>query len=134
MMGESSNSSHLRILIADDEQDHITLLGLSLRNSPCDIHSATNPDECLRMYSALKPDLVFLDVDMGFPGGFVTAGKLREAARESQHELKIIMYTARKQRDDVQRAQKMGADDYLVKPVSREALLGKLRAMFPGRL
>ncbi len=134
MNGALPKPSQLKVLIADDEEDHITLLGLNLRGTACDIHSATTPEDCLRMYSALRPDLVFLDVDMGFPGGFVTAGKLREAARKAKHDVKIIMYTARKQRDDVQRAQKMGADDYLVKPVSREALMEKLRALFPGRL
>ncbi|MEQ9365150.1 MAG: response regulator [Leptospirales bacterium] len=124
----------LKILIADDEEDHITLMGLYLQKADFDINSAANSKDCLLMYESLRPDLIFLDVDMGFPGGFVTAGKIRERAKELQENVRIIMYTARKSVEDVQRARKMGADDYIVKPVSRDVLYEKIRNFFPKAL
>lgn len=122
----------LKILIADDEDDHITILGLYLKNIGADVESARDPEDCLRMFEFHRPELVFLDVDLGFPGGFVTAGKIRAKAAEFGQPVRIFMYTARKTADDVERARKMGADDYIVKPVDRDVLYAKIRKFFPG--
>ncbi len=127
-------NSPLRLLIADDEEDHITLMGLYLQGTTFDIHSAADSQESLRMYESLRPELVFLDVDMGFPGGFATAAKIRERARELGLPVRIIMYTARNSAEDVERARKMGVDDYIVKPVSKDVLLNKIRKLFPEAL
>ena len=86
----------LKILIADDEDDHITILGLYLKNIGADVESARDPEDCLRMFEFHRPELVFLDVDLGFPGGFVTAGKIRAKAAEFGQPVRIFMYTARK--------------------------------------
>lgn len=124
----------LKVLIADDEEDHIILMGLYLKDGTFDIHSAANSRDCLQMYESVRPDLVFLDVDMGFPGGFATAAKIRERSKELNIPVTIIMYTARKSAEDVDRAKKMGADDYMIKPVSRDVLYTKIRKFFPNTL
>ncbi|MCR9143988.1 MAG: response regulator [bacterium] len=124
----------LKVLIADDEEDHITLMGLYLKDGNFDIHSASNAADSLKMYESLRPELVFLDVDMGFPGGFATAGKIKGRSKELNSPVRIFMYTARKTAEDVERARSMGADDYIVKPVSRDLLEAKIRSYFPGAI
>jgi CheY-like chemotaxis protein len=60
-----------------------------------------------------KPDLVLLDVMMPKVSGFDVLDILRNTPETAN--LKVIMLTALSQDSDKQRAEALGADDYLVK-------------------
>src|SRR6185312_8691280 len=78
-----------------------------------DIVSARDGEEALVVAKAEKPDLVISDVMMPKISGFEMLDILRNT--EGLKDVKVIMLTALGQSDDQQRADRLGADRYLVK-------------------
>ena len=72
-----------------------------------------------------KPSLVLLDINLPSEDGFALAERLKQA----QPLLPFIFLTARALKDDQLRGLRLGADDYLVKPVDEDVLVAKLRAI-----
>lgn len=72
-----------------------------------------NGEDALAAAKSTRPDLIILDVMMPQVSGFDVLDILRNTPETAN--LKIIMLTALSQDSDKQRAQAMGADDYLVK-------------------
>ena len=61
------------------------------------------------------PDLIIMDIEMPGMDGMTTVEKLRENTKE---EMKIMFLTAIADRDTVIRCRKVGAQDYVLKPVN----------------
>lgn len=121
----------IKALIADDDPDAIALLGMHLQKLGIDVHATENPREAVDFFKSLGPDVVFMDIGMPFPGGFITVENIRHAARKLKRKVVIIMYTASSKPEDVKKAQTFGADDYLLKPVTPAMIREKLRRFFP---
>ncbi|MBK8735322.1 MAG: response regulator transcription factor [Saprospiraceae bacterium] len=107
-----------RVFILDDEQSAITLLKHKLsRNFPEEVEvigTSDNPLEALKIIPELRPDLLFIDVDMPHLTGLEFLEKLEYA------ESDIIFATAH--REYAIEAIRKSAFDYLVKPIDEEDL------------
>jgi DNA-binding response OmpR family regulator len=109
------------ILVVDDESDIRGLVRLALQNDGTEIIEAASADEALAVLAAHVPDIVLLDVMMpGQLDGFALCRHIRSDPRLDA--TRVVMLTARGQRDDIQRGLAAGADHYLVKPFSPLAL------------
>ena len=82
----------------------------------------TGPDALRRFYDE-RPDLVILDVALPGLDGWQLLERLREFSR-----VPIIMVTARGSEADKIRGLKLGADDYITKPLSFPELLARVEA------
>jgi CheY-like chemotaxis protein len=122
----------MKALVVDDDPDAIAILGNHLEAFGLDVHASEKPREAVQFYERLMPDVVFMDIDMSFPGGFIATQNIRQAAKKLNHKVVIIMYTASKDHESVQKAKSFGANDYLLKPVSRDGVKEKLGRHFPG--
>ena len=71
------------------------------------------------------PDVVLLDVTMPGPDGWTVLTRLRSAV----DGVKVVMLTGRTAHDDVVRARRAGADDFVAKWVEPAVLLGRLDAV-----
>jgi two-component system OmpR family response regulator len=113
------------ILIVDDEIGVRELLTDALRL--CDFETAAAQDgmSALTLIRKQKPDLLIIDVNMPIMDGF----ELLERLRSNNDNTPAIMLTARKDRSDVTRGLKLGADDYLSKPFGLEELTLRVRAI-----
>jgi two-component system OmpR family response regulator len=113
------------ILIVDDEIGVRELLTDALRL--CDFETAVAQDgmAALTLIRKQKPDLLIIDVNMPIMDGF----ELLERVRSNNDNTPAIMLTARKDRTDVTRGLKLGADDYLSKPFGLEELTLRVRAV-----
>lgn len=69
-------------------------------------------------------DLIILDIMMPGMDGYHLCKAIK--SRQEYQDIPIIMCTARNTRDDVMKAVATGADDYLIKPFSRQTLLEKV--------
>lgn len=70
-------------------------------------------------------DLIILDIMMPGMDGYHLCKAVK--SRQEYQDIPIIMCTAKNTKDDVMKAMATGADDYLIKPFSRETLLEKVR-------
>ncbi|MEY4384921.1 MAG: hypothetical protein RLY20_204 [Verrucomicrobiota bacterium] len=73
-----------------------------------------------------KPDLILCDVMMPGLDGYAVLKSLR--ADEQTARIPFIFLTARGERADVRAGMNLGADDYLIKPVRVDELLGAIEA------
>lgn len=115
------------ILIADDEPYLIRSLSFVLKKEGYLVETAMDGLEALEKIKRLKPDLVFLDIQLPKMDGFEVCRQIR--ADPELGETYIIMLTAKGQDLDRQRGLAVGAHEYLTKPFSPKELIGHLREL-----
>jgi DNA-binding response OmpR family regulator len=113
-MIEPVPSSRPLVLVADDDEDILTLVTFRLERAGCVVVKARNGDEALRVALEQVPDLAVLDVTMPGLDGYSVTRELRLAGPTST--MPIILLTARAQEADVARGLAAGADEYIRKP------------------
>ncbi len=84
---------------------------------------AENAEEAIRTYRSSKPDVVLMDVNMPGVNGLIALMEIRQFDPRA----KVIMLTALDERSMASHAIKMGAKDFLMKPVPPEKLLAALQ-------
>jgi len=92
-----------------------------------DVSTASNGMTGLRMATEDKPDLLILDVMLPGIDGFEICSRLRNEPQTAK--LPIMMLSAKGQESDKTTGLKVGADEYLTKPVDRELLLEKITTL-----
>lgn len=102
-----------KILLVEDDNNLREIYEARLMAEGYDIVSARDGEEALTVAMKEKPDLVISDVMMPKISGFDMLDILRTT--EETKNVKIIMMTALSQAEDKERAEKLGADRYLVK-------------------
>jgi DNA-binding response OmpR family regulator len=118
--------THLaRILVIEDELPMRTILHDCLTGQGYRVLLAVDGAKGLQMAIDEKPDLILLDVMMPQLDGFAVCAELRRLA----HSVPILMLTAKGRLEDRVTGLDLGADDFLVKPFSREELLARVRAL-----
>ncbi|MBU0467409.1 MAG: response regulator [Candidatus Omnitrophota bacterium] len=113
-----------KILIIDDEPHIIMMVKSRLRANGFDVVTAENGAAGFETAKKEKPDLIILDVLMPEMNGIETLTKLKNT--DETKDIPVIMFTAKGQAEDVEKAQEAGACDYLVKPFSPPILLEKV--------
>jgi len=114
----------LKVLIADDDADHLDLMAYALRREGYTVLAAINGQQALQRYEAESPDILLLDVTMPKLNGFEVCRRIRREAATP-----IIMLTARDEEEDVLRGLQLGADDYVVKPFSAKQLIARMKTV-----
>ena len=107
-----------KILVVDDEPDFCEALRDLLEGSGFSVTEAYNGDQALEAYKRERPDVVLLDVRMPGQSGLEV---LKEIGQQT-HDALVIMTTAVDEVATAVEAMKLGAYDYLVKPISNEHL------------
>ena len=115
------------ILVVEDEAPLVTLLRYNLEKSGYAVDEAADGEEALIRLAGSKPDLVLLDWMLPSVSGIEVCRQIRR--RPETRSLPIIMLTARAEDQDMVRGLNTGADDYITKPFSTEALLARIRSL-----
>ena len=102
-----------KILLVEDDNNLREIYEARFQAEGYEIVSAHDGEEALVVAKAEKPDLIISDVMMPKISGFEMLDILRNT--DTLKNVKVIMLTALGQSDDQQRADKLGADKYLVK-------------------
>ena len=114
-----------RILIVDDEANIRRMLGALLRAEGFEVAEAPGGNAALLHLDEVRPDLVLLDLVMPpGPMGIETLGRLKE--RDAT--LPIVMMSGKAQLNDAVQAIKLGAFQFLEKPLTPEAVLVTIRS------
>lgn len=113
---ESDAAEKQTVLIVDDTPDNIMLLSALLKDK-YRTKVATSGQKALQIASAAPhPDLILLDVMMPEMDGYETLAQLK--ANPETDDIPVIFLTARTQVADEEKGLKMGAVDYITKPIS----------------
>lgn len=112
------------LVVDDDSVNRLVLVNhLALRNYR--VTEAASGEEAIALVEEHGDiDLVLLDIMMPKMSGYETCKRLRETYRT--YELPIIFLTARAQTQDLVMGFEVGANDYLIKPISKEELLARV--------
>jgi two-component system KDP operon response regulator KdpE len=116
----------MKILIVDDEERLLEVLTVSFQFQWQDstILAARTAEEALELFSQTDPNVVVLDVGLPDRSGFDVLHEIRQVS-----DVPVIMLTAAGDEVDHVKGLELGADDYLVKPFSRLALLAHVKAV-----
>ncbi|MGD0265522.1 MAG: response regulator [Candidatus Methylomirabilota bacterium] len=107
-----------RVLVVDDEPDFIELLREFLTAKGYEVIAASNGEEALRKVKEDRPHLILLDVRMPKMNGL----EVLKQVREIDHEVGVIMVTAVNEEETGRQALKLGAFDYITKPLDLKYL------------
>lgn len=91
------------------------------------VRSVSRGDEGMEMIRQSHPALVLLDLMLPGLDGLSICRLVRENPEFA--DTRIVMLTAKGEDEDVVRGLELGADDYVVKPFSREVLLARIHAV-----
>jgi DNA-binding response OmpR family regulator len=107
------------VLVVDDEPETLDLVRLTLSTAGFEVEAAESGRDALQLISERNYDLVLLDIMMPELSGYDVLRSLQGRAGLPP----IIILTARNQPEDRIIGEKLGATDFLVKPVARGDLL-----------
>lgn len=102
-----------RILLVEDDDALANVYLTRLQAETFEVRRVANGEDALASAISFHPDLVLLDVMMPKVSGFDVLDIIRNTPETAN--LKVIMLTALSQDSDKERAESLGADDYLVK-------------------
>jgi two-component system nitrogen regulation response regulator NtrX len=103
-----------KVLIVDDEPGVRSALGGVLRDEGYDVEAVGSGEECLDRAARHAPDVIVLDVWLPGIDGIATLGKLRERQVDAQ----VVMVSGHGNIESAVRAIKLGAFDFVEKPLS----------------
>ena len=114
---------YFNVLIVDDEEDFIETMVNRLKKRKIDASGVLSGEEALELMKKKEFDVVILDIKM--PGGMDGIEALREM-KKIQPLAEIILLTGHASVETSIEGMKLGAFDYLLKPITLEDLLPKL--------
>jgi len=123
LLGEKANIE--KILVVDDEQDIVTIIGKVLKKNGYEVITANDGLECIGKVESELPDLILLDNVMPNMDGRAVLSRLK--ASKKTENIPVIMVTALADEEHINSAQKGGAVEYIVKPFGYNVLLEKIK-------
>ncbi|MFA5090035.1 MAG: response regulator [Candidatus Omnitrophota bacterium] len=116
-----------KILVVDDNEKNVELLEAILQAADFEVLKAYDGKQAIEMVGKERPDLLLLDIMMPQLDGPQVCEILRKDSQNSG--LPVIMVTAKDKESDIVQSLERGADEYVVKPINKKELLGKIEDM-----
>ena len=124
MNNHHSKEHRFSILVVDDEPANIDIL-LGILTPYYDVKVASSGSVALKIAKQFTPDLILLDIMMPGMDGFEVCKRLK--SDETLSRTPIIFITALTQGQDEEKGFKLGAVDYITKPVSPSITLARVK-------
>lgn len=117
-----------KILIVDDEKDIVELLEFNLETEGYKTITAFDGEEAIKKAITSTPDLILLDIMLPKKDGLEVLRELRTSA--VTRNIPVIFLTAKGSEIDEVIGLELGADDYIIKPISIRKLLARIKKVF----
>jgi two-component system alkaline phosphatase synthesis response regulator PhoP len=117
----------IKILLVDDEQDILEIVGYNLSQEGYQIVTAANGKEAIAKAKKELPQLIIMDVMMPEMDGIEACENIRRIPELSQ--VIITFLTARSEDYSQVAGFDAGADDYIAKPIKPKLLVSKVKAL-----
>ena len=123
----------VKLLIVDDEADVCDFVKTFFEQRNCAVLTALNGEDALRILKRQMPSIILLDIRMKSMDGIEVLKRMKEIDKD----VCVIMVTAVEDRDRMDEAFKLGAYNYITKPLVLEELesivLKKTREITHGK-
>jgi two-component system, OmpR family, alkaline phosphatase synthesis response regulator PhoP len=115
------------VLVAEDDKLYAEIYESKLAKEGFEVVVVGNGKEAIEKAKKLKPGLILLDLVMPVMDGFTALEILKNDP--ATKEIRVVVMSNLGQDSDVQRAKKLGADEYLVKAsISIQELMEKIKS------
>jgi DNA-binding response OmpR family regulator len=120
----------IKVLLVDDEEEFVQTLAerIEMREIGSDV--ALNGEEALKKVDENAPDVMVLDLKM--PG--IDGMEVLRQTRKAYPNVQIIMLTGHGSKKDEKEARRLGAFEYLQKPVPIEDLVKKIKLAYKKKI
>ncbi len=116
-----------RVLLVDDSEINRRYVKDNLLDCGVIVKEAVNGAEALELAGSFGPDIILLDIMMPVMDGYEAIVKLRSNPQTA--EVPVLALTALAMREDIERINSSGFDDFLIKPFHVEELYDKMRSL-----
>lgn len=117
----------MRILLVDDEKDIVELLKAKLEKNNYEVLVAYDGKVGFAKARNENPDLIILDLMLPEMDGYWVCHLLKNDKR--YHKIPVIILTAKAEEENIELAEKCGADEYIIKPFEFDKLLLKIEEL-----
>ena len=119
-----------KVLVVDDFEDNRAMYAEFLRYSGFDVTEASDGAEAIEKATALRPDVVIMDLSLPIVDGWEATRRLK--AEPSTRDIPIVALTGHALEGHSQGAREAGCNRFLAKPCLPETLLETLRELLSG--
>jgi len=120
-----------RVLVVDDEQDFLETIVKRLKKRGLEVEGVLSGEAAIEILNKKIFDVIILDIKM--PGGMDGIEVLREI-KNKWPLIEVILLTGHASVESSIKGLKLGAFDYLMKPVKLDELLDKLAEAFKKKM
>lgn len=113
----------MKLLIVDDEVEICDFLKSFFEERNYEVKTASSGQAALDAIELFKPQVILLDIKMPGMDGIQVLGSIKKKYPRT----KVIMVTALETRDKIEECLRLGADNYITKPLSLEYLENDVR-------
>ena len=114
----------VRVLVVDPNRRALDITAYALRREGIVAVAAPSGHRALALWQRERPDVIVLDPDVGSPDGLEVLQQIR-----ALDDVPVLVVSEARDDDSVARAFALGADGYVVKPISPVELAGRVRAI-----
>ncbi len=118
----------VKVLMAEDEIDVLTVMSKSIARHGYEVVTASNGEEAWEKIQQESPDVILLDINMPLKNGFEVLKLLRENPSSDKWQ-PVIIISARSELSDMQKSYNLEADHYITKPCQMDDILKSIRLM-----
>jgi DNA-binding NtrC family response regulator len=120
----------IKILLVDDEEEFVKSLAERIKMRELGSDIALNGEEALRIVKDQVPDVIVLDLKM--PG--IDGMEVLRRVKKAYPEVQVIMLTGHGSEKDEKAARRLGAFDYLQKPVDIDTLVQYIKRAYKSKI
>ena len=118
-----------KVLLVDDTKLFLKLEQEYLKQSSAQVFTAGNGQEALELARSIRPDLIYMDLNMPVMDGVSCCAALK--ADPDLRDIPVILVTTEGMDDSVARCKDAGCDGFLTKPIDRKTFLEVGRSLLP---
>lgn len=125
-----ATNEKIKILLVDDEEDFVNALSQRIKMRELDSEIAYDGEQALQLVDDQVPDVIVLDLKMPGIDGF----EVLKNIKRNYPKVEVIILTGHGTERDKIETQKLGAYDYMQKPVDVDSLVEKIKSAFKKKV
>lgn len=115
-----------KLLLADDSVTIQKVVELILSEEGFEIKTTNNGEEALSLISSFRPDVILADIEMPKLNGYQLCEKIKQDT--SMRDVPVILLAGAFEPINKELAQRVKADDFIIKPFESQDLINKIRS------